>query len=578
MIQAIDFEANESPEVEEVVLRAGIDFDDIVLGVPPPALAGAARELAARDPRWETMLEHTHSIAAMGAQLWLSPTWPQLLGAPAQAGAGGIVRTELPRWVNLSTAAVYEGWPREHWPGAIASLSGPRPERSADGSREPVRDIAETWLKSHPRALWPEASLAGADEFNWELLLDPQGRAAEHRLAAQHCWATQNASDRQIVTLPGDPRHRLAAGDSGFRNLWLAGDWVGGGLDLACAEGAVMAGLQAARAQRRSDRHPRRTRRPRPGVISLAERVAPASVMRQPAALRASRRRRDAQGRRATNEGRPRRQAAPQRGAAAGVMRPPGAVFRENRRRQTSCQGGTPSPPPQTRHGLANRRPCGSSVGPRRVAAHCTIRPRAPRTGRAQRPAPDRLPARTAIGRRLYTSPRSVDPDGRALSFRPGRARARAADRRGRRSARSIGNEGLSDPRQRQLPARHRLRIAIVADWVRASQACDDSPKRCERFHFAPLLLDFAYQLQFARYAMFRPSIGIGYNVGNSRNAMPAVLQPSLFAGYQGKLFGAAAGWSFIFPFPTVANQDNGHQGLAQPALWATTRCSSSSR
>ena len=134
--------------------------------------------------------------------------------------------------------------------------------------------------------------------------------------------------------------------------------------------------------------------------------------------------------------------------------------------------------------------------------------------------------------------------------------------------ARSIGDEGLTDPRQRQLPARHRLRIAVVADWVRASQACDDSPKRCERFHFAPLLLDFAYQLQFAKYAMFRPSIGIGYNVGNSRNAMPAVLQPSLFAGYQGKLFGAAAGWSFIFPFPTVANQDNGHQGLAQPALW----------
>nr|WP_276602673.1 NAD(P)-binding protein [Nannocystis pusilla] len=248
VIQAIDFEANESPEVEEVVLRAGVDFDEIVLGVPPPALAGAARELAARDPRWQSMLEHTHSIAAIGAQLWLSPTWPQLMGAPAQAGAGGIVRTELPRWVNLSTAAVYEGWPREHWPGAIASLSGPRPDRAADGSREPVRDIAETWLKSHPRALWPEASLAGADEFNWELLVDPQGRAAEHRLAAQHCWATQNASDRQIVTLPGDPRHRLAAGDSGFRNLWLAGDWVGGGLDLACAEGAVMAGLQAARA------------------------------------------------------------------------------------------------------------------------------------------------------------------------------------------------------------------------------------------------------------------------------------------------------------------------------------------
>src|SRR5690606_33034473 len=85
-------------------------------------------------------------------------------------------------------------------------------------------------------------------EFNWELLLDPQGRAGEHRLAAQHHWSSQSASDRQIVSLPGDPRHRLAAGDSGFHNLYLAGDWVGGGLDLGCAESAVIAGLQAARA------------------------------------------------------------------------------------------------------------------------------------------------------------------------------------------------------------------------------------------------------------------------------------------------------------------------------------------
>src|SRR5690606_7332495 len=110
------------------------------------------------------------------------------------------------------------------------------------------RDLVHTWLQSQPRALWPEASLAGAREFNWELLIDPQGRSAEHRLAAQHSWSTQSPSDRQIVTLPGDPRHRLAAGDTGFRNLYLAGDWVAGGLDLACAESAVMGGLQAARA------------------------------------------------------------------------------------------------------------------------------------------------------------------------------------------------------------------------------------------------------------------------------------------------------------------------------------------
>lgn len=251
VIQAIDFESPDSPEVEEVVLRLGVDFDHILLAIPPPALTHAARELAACEPRWQALLERTHSVAAMGAQLWLSPTWPQLLGGPSRAAAGSIAGLELPRWANLSAAVAYEAWPREHWPGAIASLTGPRPDPApgeSGSAREHVRDVALTWLKSHPRSLWPEASLAGADEFNWELLVDPQGRSAEHRLAGQHCWSTQNPSDRQIVTLPGDPRHRLAAADTGFANLYLAGDWVAGGLDLACAESAVMAGLQAARA------------------------------------------------------------------------------------------------------------------------------------------------------------------------------------------------------------------------------------------------------------------------------------------------------------------------------------------
>src|SRR5690606_17245601 len=61
VIQAIDFESTESPEVEELVLRAGVDFDDVLLAVPPPALGGPARELAAREPRWQALLERTHS-------------------------------------------------------------------------------------------------------------------------------------------------------------------------------------------------------------------------------------------------------------------------------------------------------------------------------------------------------------------------------------------------------------------------------------------------------------------------------------------------------------------------------------
>ena len=61
-------------------------------------------------------------------------------------------------------------------------------------------------------------------------------------------------------------------------------------------------------------------------------------------------------------------------------------------------------------------------------------------------------------------------------------------------------------------------------------------------------MIDIAYQLQFLRYLMIRPSLAIGYNVANTRNAMPGVLQPGIFTGYQGKLLGIAGGYTFIQP------------------------------
>lgn len=131
-----------------------------------------------------------------------------------------------------------------------------------------------------------------------------------------------------------------------------------------------------------------------------------------------------------------------------------------------------------------------------------------------------------------------------------------------------LADEGLDDPRARTLPRRHRLRIGLLSDWVRGSKACTGGG-RCERFHFAPLMIEIGYQAQILRRFMIRPSIAFGGNVANTRNAMPLVLQQNIFAGYQGALLGAAAGYSHILPFPTTINATDGHMGLAQPGFVA---------
>ena len=251
LIQALDFESPESPEIEEFTLRRGADFDDVILGIPAPALPRICGDLVQQQLRWRDALEHAASTATFGAQLWLSPSWAQLAGHASAVAAGALPGTSLPRWANRSTLVVHESWPRELWPSAVAALDGPLPDPAADQpspGREQVRDMVWSWLKSHPRRLWPEASLSLTRELNWELLLDPSGRTGEHRLAAQHCWMLTAPSDRHTLTPPGATRRRLRPDESGYRNLLLAGDWLAGGLDLGVAESAVIAGMQAARA------------------------------------------------------------------------------------------------------------------------------------------------------------------------------------------------------------------------------------------------------------------------------------------------------------------------------------------
>lgn len=137
----------------------------------------------------------------------------------------------------------------------------------------------------------------------------------------------------------------------------------------------------------------------------------------------------------------------------------------------------------------------------------------------------------------------------------------------GRATRAELEAAGISDPRVRLAPPRHRLRLSLLADYVKAS-AAQGRDGKITRFHYAPLMIDLAYQVQVFKYAMIRPSIAIGGNVANSRNAMPGAIQPGLFAGYQGNLLGIAAGYSYLAPVPAIANAVNGHGGAAQPVLY----------
>jgi hypothetical protein len=74
------------------------------------------------------------------------------------------------------------------------------------------------------------------------------GAGKKARLAAQYWRANCAPTERYGLTLPGTVEYRLGAGEAGFDNLVLAGDWTRNGFDAGCVEAAVTSGLLAANA------------------------------------------------------------------------------------------------------------------------------------------------------------------------------------------------------------------------------------------------------------------------------------------------------------------------------------------
>lgn len=148
-----------------------------------------------------------------------------------------------------------EGWPAGRRPAHLAYLCAPLVDDEVPAARSdhqyPARQKARVrthlieWLHQHAPTLWP--TVAGADGFAWQRLVDPTAGEGVARLDAQHFCAVTHPSDRYVLSVPGSVRCRLRAHESGYDNLVLAGDWNKTALSIGCLEAATMSGFAAAR-------------------------------------------------------------------------------------------------------------------------------------------------------------------------------------------------------------------------------------------------------------------------------------------------------------------------------------------
>jgi uncharacterized protein with NAD-binding domain and iron-sulfur cluster len=251
-------------------MQRGRDFDDIFLCIPVAALRDACPEIIARDPRWRDMVDNVKAVPTIAMQLWIKPTLKELgmditrwaLASRSMAPNCEVYVDPLSSWTDCSSVLEFERWPASNRPRTLAYYCG------ALGDMEPVapysdhtyperqvrlaRAVSLQWLNDNMGYFWPGGTCIRRPRgLHLPLLVCPQGpeATATEKFHGQYFRANVSPTERYTLCLPWAKQWRINVHDTGFHNLYIAGDWVHHvGVNAGFFEGAAIAGREAAQA------------------------------------------------------------------------------------------------------------------------------------------------------------------------------------------------------------------------------------------------------------------------------------------------------------------------------------------
>lgn len=244
---------------EPLTLRQGDDYDTVIFGISLGMIPFVCQDLIDRNDAWRRMTAHVGTVATQAAQLWLDKSEDDIGWRHPGSTLTGYVKP-FDTAASMSHLLSVEDWRTDPSPRSVIYLCNTLPEppppdhRSTDypkQQRDRVLGHTEAFLQGAGRELFPQ--LATPDGFDWDALVGSES-TGPLRLNSQFWTANVDPSDRYVQSLPGSDRHRLRPDESGFSNLFLAGDWTDCGLNVGCIESAAVSGLQAANAVLNHDR------------------------------------------------------------------------------------------------------------------------------------------------------------------------------------------------------------------------------------------------------------------------------------------------------------------------------------
>jgi len=223
-------------------------FDLVVLAIPIAALPAICGELISVKPAWKKMVEGIKTIRTKSFQLWLKPSDGQRDWLDRHCLMTDVYRDDFNSLAEMSQTLRHESWPGQA-PGSVVYFStamADDPNEPGPAAHRPEYQNEQDVLVAGQAHEWLSRWQDGILPFLGNKPYDP------HDFVSEFHRANINADQRYTLSVAGSAKRRLAPDDSGFSNLFLAGDWTRSRLNLGCAEGATMSGMQAGKAARRA--------------------------------------------------------------------------------------------------------------------------------------------------------------------------------------------------------------------------------------------------------------------------------------------------------------------------------------
>lgn len=248
------------------VLERGKDFDLLILGIPSKAQATICKEIMEHREDWRAMVENIHTAQVMSAQLWFKPTLRELgYDAPSWGMKDGVTapnvvtyQNPMFSWLDQSQIIENEAWPAGSAPkvlamftGVLPDLPGSPPEGASNYLQEQdarVQDMTWQWLMDNMGWFFPKASVPAYPKgIDLNLLYPTQAGTTGGMAKYEQQWfaAAVAPTNQYVLAVPNTEQYRLQPGGSGFKNLFLVGDWTDYGTNIGYMEGCVVSAKEA---------------------------------------------------------------------------------------------------------------------------------------------------------------------------------------------------------------------------------------------------------------------------------------------------------------------------------------------